>query len=99
VFDLIGRLDHGWNVIPAAKHSAQTPSDYLRRFTYDTIAHSKPMMEFIISQVGADRIMMGSDYCFAVGDAYPVEVVGKLKLSPQERNMILGGTAAKLLKI
>ena len=96
---LIGRLDHGWNVIPAAKHSAQTPSAYLRRFTYDTIAHSKPLMEFIISQVGADRIMMGSDYCFAIGDARPVEAVGNLQLSPEQREMILGGTAAKILKI
>src|SRR5215469_11090848 len=56
---LVGRLDHGWNVNPTAKQSRQTPSAYLRRFTYDTIIHSKPMMEFIISQVGIDRIMMG----------------------------------------
>jgi len=96
---LIGRLDHGWNVIPAAKHSAQTPSAYLRRFLYDTIAHSKPMMEFVISQVGADRIMLGSDYCFAIGDARPVQVVEELRLNPEERKMVLGGTAAKILKI
>jgi aminocarboxymuconate-semialdehyde decarboxylase len=96
---LIGRLDHGWNALPAAKHSAQTPSAYLRRFMYDTISHSKPMMEFIISQVGVDRIMMGSDYCFAVGYDRPVEVVEQLRLSPEQRKMILGGTAAKLLRI
>src|SRR6202043_4233842 len=65
--NLIGRLDHGWKVIPAAKRSAQTPSAYLRRFTYDMICHSKPLMEYIISQVGVDRIMLGSDYCFEVG--------------------------------
>jgi aminocarboxymuconate-semialdehyde decarboxylase len=96
---LIGRLDHGWNVIPAAKHSREIPSAYLRRFTYDTITHSKPIMEFIISQVGADRIMMGSDYCFAVGYERPVEVVEQLRLSAEQRKMILGGTAAKILKI
>jgi aminocarboxymuconate-semialdehyde decarboxylase len=97
--NLVGRLDHGWNAIPAAKHSAQIPSSYLRRFMYDTISHSKPMMEFIISQVGADRIMMGSDYCFAVGYDRPVEVVEQLHLSPEQRKMILGGTAAKILRI
>jgi aminocarboxymuconate-semialdehyde decarboxylase len=96
---LIGRLDHGWNAIPAAKHSAQTPSTYLHRFTYDTISHSKPMMEFIISQVGVDRVMMGSDYCFAVGYDRPVEVVQELHLSSEQRKMILGGTAARILKI
>lgn len=99
LLNLVGRMDHGWNVIPAAKHSAQAPSAYLHRFLYDTIAHSKPLMEYIISQVGVDRIMLGSDYCFPVGYDRPVGVVEELHLSPEQRKMILGGTAAKLLKI
>ncbi len=99
LLSVIGRLDHGWNVIPAAKHSAQIPNAYLRRFYYDTIAHSKPLMEYIISQVGAERIMLGSDYCFPIGYERPVQAVEELRLTPDERKMILGGTAAKLLKI
>jgi len=97
--NLIGRLDHGWKVIPAAKRSAQTPSTYLRRFTYDMISHSKPLMEYVISQVGADRIMLGSDYCFEVGYDQPVQVVEELRLNSEQRKMVLGGTAAKILKI
>jgi aminocarboxymuconate-semialdehyde decarboxylase len=99
LLNLVGRLDHGWSAIPAAKQSAQTPGAYLRRFMYDTIAHSRPLMEYVISQVGVERIMMGSDYCFPVGYDRPVEVVEDLRLSPEQRKMILGGTAAKLLKI
>jgi aminocarboxymuconate-semialdehyde decarboxylase len=99
LLNLVGRLDHGWNAIPAAKHSAQVPSAYLRRFLYDTIAHSKPIMEFIVSQVGVERIMMGSDYCFPVGYDRPVEAVEELHLSAEQRKMILGGTAARILKI
>jgi aminocarboxymuconate-semialdehyde decarboxylase len=56
-------------------------------------------MEFIISQVGVERVMMGSDYCFAVGYDRPVEVVEQFHLSSEQRKMILGGTAAKILKI
>ena len=97
--NLIGRLDHGWKVIAAAKQSAQTPSAYLRRFTYDIITHSKPLMEYVISQVGVDRIMLGSDYCYEVGYTQPVQVVEELNLSSEQRNLILSGTAAKLLKI
>ena len=97
--NLIGRLDHGWRVIPAAKKCAETPSAYLRRFTYDIIAHSKPLMEYVISQVGVDRIMLGSDYCYEVGYDHPVEVVEELRLSSEQHKMILGGTAAKILKI
>jgi aminocarboxymuconate-semialdehyde decarboxylase len=99
LLSIVGRLDHGWNVIPPAKHSAQIPSAYLHRFMYDTIAHSKPIMEFVISQVGVERIMMGSDYCFPVGYDKPVENVEELHLTTDQRKMILGGTAAKLLKI
>ena len=78
---------------------AQTPSAYLRRFTYDIIAHSKPVMEFVMSQVGVDRIMLGSDYCFDVGYEHPVQFVEQLSLTAEERMMVLNGTAAKLLKI
>src|SRR5207302_2015530 len=42
---LIGRIDHGWKVRKENRHLANAPSSYLRRFTYDTIAHSKPIME------------------------------------------------------
>jgi aminocarboxymuconate-semialdehyde decarboxylase len=70
-----------------------------RPLTYDTIAHSKPILEFVISRVGADRVMTGSDYCFDMGYERPVEIVEELRLSPEARRMILGGTAAKILKI
>jgi aminocarboxymuconate-semialdehyde decarboxylase len=96
---LMGRIDHGWKVRKENKHLAQAPSTYLRRFTYDTIAHSKPIMEFVISMVGADRIMIGSDYCFDMGYEQPIAFVDQLNLSPEQRKQILGGNAAKVLKL
>jgi aminocarboxymuconate-semialdehyde decarboxylase len=96
---VMGRVDHGWKVRKEAKHLENPPSSYLRRFTYDTISHSKPILEFVISQVGADRVMIGSDYCFDMGYQRPLEIIDALGLSPEDRKMVLGGTAAKLLKI
>ena len=96
---LIGRIDHGWKVRPEAKNLPRAPSSYLRQFHYDTVAHSKPILQFVISQVGADRVMIGSDYCFDMGYEQPVEIVDELDLTADARAMILGGTAAKLLKI
>ena len=96
---LIGRIDRGWKVRPEAEHLVRAPSSYLRQFHYDTIAHSKPILEFVISQVGADRVMIGSDYCFDMGYEQPVEIVDELDLTTDARAMILGGTAVKLLKI
>ncbi|HWM49215.1 MAG TPA: amidohydrolase family protein [Xanthobacteraceae bacterium] len=96
---LIGRIDHGWKVRPETKHLAQAPSTYLRRFTYDTITHSAPILQFLISQVGADRVMIGSDYCFDMGYERPVQVLDELGLKDEERKLILGGTAAAILKM
>lgn len=96
---LIGRIDHGWKVRPETRHLARAPSTYLRRFTYDTISHSAPIMNFIISMVGADRVMIGSDYCFDMGYERPLQMLDELRVSSEERQLILGGTAAKILKI
>ena len=54
-----------------------------------------------IRQVGVDHIVMGSDYCFQIGDEHPVATVNRLSksISVAEREMILGKTAARLLKL
>jgi len=96
---LIGRMDHGYKVRKEVRHLPQPPSAYLKRFTYDTISHSEPILKYLISQVGAERIMVGSDYCFDMGYERPVEIVEALGLQTPDRDMILGGTASRLLKL
>lgn len=97
---LIGRLDHGTKVRPELKHMKQPPSAYLKRFTYDTIGHNDRIMMNLVRLVGADRVMLGSDYCFDMGHERPVDVVDRLtELSAAERGQILGETAARLLRI
>jgi aminocarboxymuconate-semialdehyde decarboxylase len=96
---LVGRLDQGWKTRPELKALPQAPSTYLQRFTYDTITHSKPVMEFVIKQVGAERVMTGSDYCFAMGYDRPVQFLEQVDLTSAQRQMILGGNAARLLKL
>jgi aminocarboxymuconate-semialdehyde decarboxylase len=83
----------------AAKHLPKAPSTYLPRFTYDTIVHSKQVMEFVIREVGAEHVMMGSDYCYQMGYERPIQFLEQLDLTSAQRAMILGGTAAKLLKL
>lgn len=97
---LIGRLDHGTKVRPELKHMKQPPSAYLRRFTYDTIGHNDRIMMNLVRMVGADRVMLGSDYCYDMGHEMPVAAVDRLtELESGERAAILGGTAARLLRI
>jgi aminocarboxymuconate-semialdehyde decarboxylase len=96
---LIGRLNHGWKVREECKALKNPPSSYLRRFTYDTISHAPESLDYLIDLVGADRVMMGSDYCFDMGYERPVKVVTALKLSRKDREKIVGGNAARLLRL
>src|SRR5215813_8314981 len=97
---LIGRMDHGTTVRAECKHMTKPPSAYLRRFHYDTIAHSDEILMNLVRQVGADRVVMGSDCPADMGYTQPVTVVERLReLSEAERGGILGGNAAQLLKI
>ena len=97
---LIGRLDHGTRVRPELKHMKQLPSAYLRRFTYDTIGHNNQINSNLIRLVGADRVVLGSDYCFDMGLVDPVGDVERLDgLTTAERELIVGQTASRLLRL
>ena len=97
---LIGRLDHGTQVRTELKHMKQLPSAYLRRFTYDTIGHDDTINLNLVRLVGADRVLLGSDYCFDMGLEQPVQTVERLTDVPAaDRDLILGKTAARLLHI
>jgi aminocarboxymuconate-semialdehyde decarboxylase len=98
---LVGRLTHGQAVRPETKGVARRPFErYVRRFTYDTISHSPHLLKFLIDTVGADRVMLGSDYCFDMGYTRPVDVVTRrLHLSRADQRRILGTTAARLLRL
>ncbi|HEY2995316.1 MAG TPA: amidohydrolase family protein [Methylomirabilota bacterium] len=68
--------------------------------TYDTIAHSPHLLRFLVDTVGADRVMLGSDYCFDMGYQRPVDVVTKAsRLNRADQRRILGATAARLLRL
>ena len=97
---LIGRLDHGTKVRAELKHMKQLPSAYLRRFTYDTIGHNDQINANLIRLVGADRVLLGSDYCFDMGLADPLGDIERLDaLTATERDLIVGQTAVRLLRL
>jgi aminocarboxymuconate-semialdehyde decarboxylase len=96
---LIGRLNHGWKVRQECRSVKKPPLSYLRRFTYDTISHAPESLRYLIDLVGADRVMLGSDYCFDMGYERPVKAVTALKLSRNDEEKILGGNAARLLRL
>jgi aminocarboxymuconate-semialdehyde decarboxylase len=97
---LWGRLQHGQAIRPETKDLGRKPvREYLRRFHYDIISHAPELLGMLIQQVGADRVMLGSDYCFDMGYEQPRDVVMGLKLSRSDEAAILGGNAARLLRL
>jgi aminocarboxymuconate-semialdehyde decarboxylase len=97
---ICGRWEHGWHVRPEPKqHLPIPPMEYVRRFYFDSIAHSRPALDYLIRTFGADRVMLGTDYPFDMGDDHPVQTVEALGLDETHREQILGGTAARLFGI
>jgi aminocarboxymuconate-semialdehyde decarboxylase len=96
---LIGRMDQGYAVRRDVPNLPQPPSAYMRRFTYDMVGHKASVVKFLISEVGAARVMLGSDYCLDMGYLRPVQDLDALQLNTRDRDLILRGTASRLLKI
>jgi aminocarboxymuconate-semialdehyde decarboxylase len=97
---LRGRMDRGFVIRAECKHLPRPPSEYLKRFTYDTISYNEEILDYLVKLVGADRIMAGSDYCFDIAYEEPVKFVQGVKsLSSEQKQQILWGNAAKLLRL
>lgn len=97
---LVGRYDRGVEVRKELAHMKQPASAYLRRFYYDTVSHHPKIMRYLIDLVGADRVVVGSDYNFDMGYERPVEFVDRVPgLTARERKLILQENAARLLRL
>lgn len=92
-----GRFQHGWTVRSEPKaHLRLPPSESLGRLYYDTILHSKSALEFLVASAGPDRVLLGSDYPFDMGNVDCVARVSELAIAPAARDHILGGYAHNL---
>jgi len=101
VFPILrGRLDRGFHTRSECKTIPRAPSEYLKRFTYDTISYNEEIMDDLIKLVGIDRILMGSDFCFDIAYEEPVKFVNGMKsLDDAQREKILWSNAARYLKL
>ena len=92
------RWEHGWKVREEAKKNIKTqPKNIAGRFLYDTILHSDKTLEAMICLVGADHVMLGSDYPYDMAMLDCVNHVRALKISDADKDMILSTRAEALL--
>ncbi|HRJ16472.1 MAG TPA: amidohydrolase family protein, partial [Saprospiraceae bacterium] len=66
----IGRIQHGYNCRPdlVAIDNPKPPTDYLGKFWVDSITHDPVMLRYVLDMVGEDKVTLGSDYPFPLGD-------------------------------
>ena len=96
----MGRLDRGWHARPQARSTPHPPSAYQKKLYYDTVVGSEEALRFLIDRVGADRVVLGSDWPFVRWDPSPVTWVENLKsLTAEEKEKILWKNLAALLDI
>jgi aminocarboxymuconate-semialdehyde decarboxylase len=95
---VMGRLDRGWHGRPESRRIPQPPSAYQRRLYYDSVVGSEKALRFLLDEVGADRVVLGSDWPFVPWHPSPVTwVQGLASLSPEEKERILWRNLEALL--
>ncbi len=98
----MSRSDHGCEVFPNLCKPGipqKRPTEYLKQIYYDSLVFTPEALRHLAAEIGAEQIMMGTDYPFPWVSA-PVDHVLKTPgLNDAQREAILGGTAAKLLKL
>jgi aminocarboxymuconate-semialdehyde decarboxylase len=96
----IGRWDRGWSTgfRGAAEHLTRSPGEWLRSLYFDTVLHSARSLQLLVDTVGVERVVLGSDYPFVMGEPEPVAALAALgTLSDQDRQRILDGNVGALL--
>ncbi|HHV22206.1 MAG TPA: amidohydrolase [Propionibacterium sp.] len=91
------RLQMGWERKEVAKTTERPPQDLFNELYFDTAVFDPTALQRLIEDVGADHVLVGTDYPFELADLNPVASVGEVTLGGSARSLILGRTAAKLL--
>ena len=96
----IGRIEHAFHVRPdlCAVDNPVNPREYLGKFYLDTLVHDAPMLRYLIELVGVDKLALGTDYPFPLGELEPGSLIRQLdELTDAQRSRLLGGTALEWL--
>ncbi|MCC6329123.1 MAG: amidohydrolase [Acidobacteria bacterium] len=91
----LGRIDHGFNVRPdlCAGDNPHSPRKYLGRMYFDSLVHEPANLDFLIELVGADQVMLGSDYPFPLGELEPGHLIASMEYDDSIKEMLFNGSA------
>ncbi|MGW1715176.1 amidohydrolase family protein [Streptomyces sp. NPDC002156] len=95
----VGRSDHAWRVRPDARDCEREPSSYLKQVYFDSLVHNPYVLRELIRAVGADRVLLGSDFPFDMGTDDPLGALRTADLPDHDFHAVRGGNAAALLNL
>ena len=96
----VGRVEHGWKVRPdlCAIENPINPRDYLGKFWVDSLVHDEVSFDVLMKTVGEDKICVGSDYPFPLGEHRPGELVESMNIPIETKQKIMFENAMNWLK-
>jgi aminocarboxymuconate-semialdehyde decarboxylase len=97
----IGRIEHGYKVRPdlVAIDNEINPRKYIGRFWIDSLVHDEKAMNYIIDVMGEDKICLGSDYPFPLGEHHPGKLIEEMNLKKKIQKKLLYKNALDWLGI
>lgn len=95
----ISRIEHGFKVRPdlCAVDNNVNPKEYLGKFWIDSLVHDQRMLDYLIDLVGADRIALGTDYPFPLGELEPGKLIHSMPYPNNVKETLLSGSALNWL--
>lgn len=93
------RLDLGWRRKQVARTTKIPPREYLERFYYDTAVFDHGALQQLVTEVGVDRVLLGTDFPFDLADTDPVPAVMALELGDEKTGQILFRNAERILRV
>ena len=103
-----GRIEHAFHVRPdlCATDNSTHPAEYLAhgdkpaRFYVDSLVHHPAALQLLLKLFGAERVALGSDYPFPLGEAHPGSLIESMReLTTRDKEQLLSGTARKFLRL
>ncbi|MFI5204052.1 MAG: amidohydrolase family protein [Flavobacteriales bacterium] len=97
----VGRIQHGFEVRPdlCAIDNAVPPKNYLGKFWIDSLVHDPEMLAYVVKLFGFDKVAMGTDYPFPLGELQPGELIRSMPFTNQQKEMLLSGAALQWLNM
>jgi aminocarboxymuconate-semialdehyde decarboxylase len=95
---LLGRLQNAWQHHPVAHGVCElSPKEYLNRFYVDSAVFDRRALHFLVETMGAERVMLGSDYPFPLGEHQIEELIRSSNLTKSAKAKLLGSNAEEFV--